>query len=507
VGLNMKHLKILNSTLDGIIVANRNGKIEFANNSVTRMLGYTESELFGQPIEMMIPKTFRHAHVAHRNGYMTKPATRMMNQNRRFSAVKKDGSEFPVSIGLNPTEIEGEVFIVASIQDLTQIEEESIKLEQSQKLEALGEMVSGIAHNFNNVIAGISGQAYLLKHKEQLSGKGVARIESIESLCMQAADIIKQLLVYAHAHDDEYHDFDLGETVSEIVNIAAITTPREISISHDVENQSLLVFGMRAQIQQTLLNLINNSVHAIGDNSGSVSVSAKQCTGVKCSIKQCDLNKNEKPSFVCLQVQDTGAGISQKHINRIFDPFFTTKALGQGTGLGLSTSYGFIKKHGGHISVSSELGKGTLFRIYLPMAKTESVGVFPPSIITPAITGKNAVVLIIDDDQAIRGMLAEILTGFEYTTLIAEDGESGVALFRQHQSTINLVISDVAMPRLNGREVMAEIRDIKDDIPFLFITDYQDSSIVDAAHDEKTKTIMKPFDFVKLSHQIQELIQ
>jgi len=502
----VKYLSILNSTLDGLIVIDRNGIIKFCNNAAYSMLGYSNKELEGLSVEVLLPKAFRHAHAAMRAGYMDMPRKRMMNPNQRFTALRKDNTEFPVAISLNPTEIDGESYVCASIQDVTQVEEEAIRLEKSQKLEALGEMVSGIAHNFNNVLAGISGNSYLLSRNDALSEKDAKRVKSISSLCNQAATIIKQLLIYSRNDNMEMESFQLGEAIYDIVQIAKITAPEKISIQLSEEINDLSVFGNKNQIEQTLLNIINNAVQAIGKSEGSINISTLNCEGDGCKLKQCSLNRKDAGAFICIRVRDTGKGISAENINRVFDPFFSTKPLGQGTGLGLSTSYGIIKKHGGEISVSSIEGKGAMFQMFLPASGKENAVKSVQTLVAPAVSSNDTFILVVDDDSSVRDVLSEVLHGFGYSILTASDGEAGVKLFKEQKDKIELVICDVSMPKLDGQEVMERIRRIKSKVPIMFITGYQDSSVDEEVLGDKTQVMLKPFDYVELSHKVKNML-
>ncbi len=492
--------------MDGVIISNRDGIIAFASQMACNMLGYADKELKGKPVEMLMSEAFRHAHIIQRADYMENPHQRSMNQGKRFMILRKDGTQFPAAISLNPIELDGEAQVCVSFQDLSQQEAEAIQREQSQKLEALGEMVSGIAHNFNNVIAGIAGQAYLLGKHEQLSEKGMIRVESVNALCNQAADIIKQLMTYARHQSDEYSDFSIADIMRDVVTIAKVTAPEKIVIHTDVEKSDARMHGSANQIQQTMLNLINNAIHAIGDAEGVIKITAKLCAGDDCSFKPCLVNRSDSASVLCVQVCDNGKGISKQHQHRIFDPFFTTKPKGQGTGLGLSTSYGIIKKHGGDISVSSKKGEGSTFQFNLPVVagarKTEK----STEALIPAITNQAASILIIDDEPSICNILADILEGFGYTTFTAIDGQQGIEMFTLHQQSIDLVISDVAMPRLDGHELLAKIRAIAPNMPFLFITGYEGNLMDAFVGDDRTNVLLKPFDFAMLSHEVHRLV-
>ncbi|MDX8397448.1 MAG: ATP-binding protein [Mariprofundaceae bacterium] len=496
-------MSVLNSTIDGIIIMRKNGKIAFSNDAADKMFGYISGELIDCPIEVLIPASMKLSHIAQREAYAKQPSRRLMNQGKRFTGLRKDGSEFPMAISLNPTLIDGEACISASVQDLTQLELEAERREKSQKLEALGEMVSGIAHNFNNVIAGIKGQSYLLHRQEDLSKKGAQRVGMIDDLCDQAADIIKQLLIYARHQDDNFQSFELIEAISDMVKMAKVSLPENIVFSYQAPKSPLFVHGMKTQIQQTILNLINNAVYAIGDIEGKVCISVMVCCGDTCTLSQCD--ERNKDANVCIRVQDSGKGIAVENVERVFDPFFTTKPHGEGTGLGLSTSYGIVKKHGGEISVSSKKNQGSLFQIYLPLAQQYSVP-DAVSVLSPVLAANAALILVVDDEKSIVNLLTEILTGLGYKVLSAYNGEEGVQLFTEHQHDIDLVMSDIAMPKLDGVGMLHKITAIKPDMAFLFMTGYQDKSVGKELCNQY-ELMLKPFDFVKMSHVIRNILR
>lgn len=301
--------------------------------------------------------------------------------------------------------------------------------------------------------------------------------------------------------------YELGKITREIVNIAKITAPEKIDIQFQESISDLLVYGMETQIQQTLLNLINNAIQAIGDAEGSINISTGSCSGHKCDLKQCSLNRNDADAFICIKVRDTGKGISKNDLHRIFDPFFSTKPQGQGTGLGLSTSYGIIKKHGGEISAGNINGSGAIFQFFLPTSKGQEKLATQTAIMTPVTASKEGTfVLIMDDEASISSTLAEILKEFGYSTFTALDGKEGVELFKQHQDKIKLVISDIAMPKLNGTEAMVAIRAINPEMPFLFMTGHQGNSVDTPVQYDKTQMILKPFNISDLSHKVKNLL-
>jgi len=499
----MKYLNILNATLDGIVVSDLRGNIQFTNHAADAMLGYETKELLGHPIEILMRKDQHAHHTQVRNHFFKAPKVRMMNQNKPFKVLCKNGDEFSASISLNPLTIEGEKYVIASIQDLSPIEDEKRIHEQTQKLAALGEMVGGIAHNFNNVLAGISGQAYLIDAREPLTKRGKERIESVQSLCLQAADIIRQLLLYTKQNSEHYEKFNLTQTLTETCSIAKISLPDHITLKANICSSPQMMMGKKSQIAQVILNMVNNAVQAIGNKEGLISVTSLGCIGDKCQIEQCKL-RQKSSKYTCIRIQDTGEGIAKKNLQRIFDPFFTTKSTSEGTGLGLSTSFSIVEQHAGELSVSSHVGQGTIFQLFLPLEEANEVPREAMKL-SPVHAKEKKSLLIVDDNQSILYNLQECFIDLGYEVFTAKDGEEGVSVFFEHASSINLIISDLSMPKLSGAEMQTVIRE-KSDVPFLFVTGYQ--SLGDGLGlPENDAVVIKPFDFIALSQQVADLVE
>jgi len=347
-----------------IILTREDGSIIFVNAPANEMLGYSGEELMGLSVEQLMPEGKRHGHIKQRHRYMTQPNTRMMNPDKGFELLRKDGSLFLASIGLAPINIDGEKLISVAIQDITKINEQAHRQAHQKRLEQMGEMSMAIAHNLNNLITGIKGQAYLLQKKLN-SDRKLKRVRTISDLCDQSADMVKDILTYGQAHSEKKVVFDLSLSIDKAVEAISGSLADHISLESDNRDAPIHIFGQYSKFTQTLHRMIDNATYAIGKNDGKITVSSHICSP-ECK-SQCDFKRVKPEKSVCIEIADTGCGISDDHIEKIFSPFFTTKPVGEGTGLGLSTSLECIQNHDGEISVFSKIGEGTTFRVHLPV--------------------------------------------------------------------------------------------------------------------------------------------
>ncbi len=278
----MKLINILDTTLDSILLINSKGCIHFANQAAHQLFAYAEGELIGQHIEQLIPATAHAVHAQHFKSYLEKPEKRIMNHGKRFKAVRKDQTDFSISISLNPCHIDGELYINLLVQDMSELEAVKLKQENAQRLEAIGEMVAGIAHNFNNLLACIKGQAYLLGHSPNLEAPEHKRIQSIDQLCDQSAQIVKDLMNYARSREEKQYDFNLSEALLETISLMQASLPARIKLKQQI-CPNLMIHGSRAQLQQVFINIINNASDAIADANGSIQIIAKSCASETCA--------------------------------------------------------------------------------------------------------------------------------------------------------------------------------------------------------------------------------
>ncbi|HED09455.1 MAG TPA: response regulator [Caldithrix abyssi] len=346
---------------------------------------------------------------------------------------------------------EGYLFL---FKEMSAFKEMQVRLVQAQKMESIGLLASGIAHEFNNILSGIMPNAELIKMTTKEKAN-LARADMIHKASFRAANIVKQLLSFARIHEmDETEALVLNEAVSETLGILDKLFGKEIHLENRIPVDLPAIEANATQLQQVIMNLAINARDAL-EGSGRIIFSAEV-------FKNISKDQTLKPGdYIVLKVMDNGHGMTREVMEKIFDPFFTTKEPGKGTGLGLSTVYGIVKSLNGDIRVESEPDKGTRFNVYLPVSHSRLAKQESPDEVTES-TSRN--VMIIDDDLVVREMAGDLLDFLGHTVVKAETGEEGIELFRTHPSRFDLIIIDLIMPKMNGVTTMERIRAIDEKI-------------------------------------------
>jgi two-component system cell cycle sensor histidine kinase/response regulator CckA len=368
---------------------------------------------------------------------------------------------------------EGTIIGVASIgTDVTEHRKVEEQLRHAQKMEAIGTLAGGVAHDFNNILSAIVGYASLLQMKMPPDSPLLSSVEHILNASEKAAGLTQSLLAFSRKHFVDLRPLDLNETIKRFHGILSRLISEEIIIVLNLSMERLVINADKGQIEQVLMNLVTNARDAMPDggklvietSSVGISEDDKIIKGVKIS-----------GNYAVLSVSDTGTGIDDKTLEHIFDPFFTTKEVGKGTGLGLSIIYGIVEKHSGYIKVSSRPEHGTEIKIYIPLTSAEIKHAERSILrIKPAV---QATILIVEDDDFVREILQMLLQEFGYKLLTANSGEQGLKIFCENKNFIDLVISDVVMPHGTGGEIHKEIIKLKPNMKFLFMSGYTNDVI------------------------------
>ena len=343
------------------------------------------------------------------------------------------------------------------------------QLRQSQKLEAIGQLTTGIAHNFNNLLMVIAGSVELARNIPKESAQ---HLENAVEAADKAAGMIRQLMLFSRNVGVARNPLDLRPIVDDIVRMCRDTFDRKISIVAEMSDDVPNVSGDSGQIEQMIFNLFINArdaVEAVSDRPPAITL---HLNDVKIGLEDCAGHVDMRPGhFVRIAVSDNGVGMDEETTRRIFEPFFTTKEFARGTGLGLSTVYGIVKQHSGGIEVASKPGVGTTFEVYLPVA--ENVTAAEPEAIGEPMRGGSETILVIDDEEMVRTTLVSMLEAHGYTVLVGTDGKNGLSVFRAEQSRIEVVVLDLIMPGMSGYEVLVELRNMECDAKIIICTGVQ----------------------------------
>lgn len=404
------------------------------------------------------------------------------------------------------------VELCGSIRDVTQIGrlEESMrilekKFQDGQKMAGLGLLASGIAHDFNNLMTVILGNAELALMERGGSDDGV--LDEIKRTTLRASELANQMLVYTGKTALSVGDIDLNAVVKEMGSLLDVSISKKVSIQYSLTDHIPMIRGDVSQIRQVVMNLITNASEAIGDQPGVIAI----------SIHSVDLKDGELESsfpgsalpggrYVRLEVSDTGAGMSRETMSKIFDPLFTTKVTGRG--LGLAALLNAVERHNGAVTVSSDPGKGTVFRIFFPAEDADASGNAELQQRPKEDWRGWGTALVADDEDAVRDIVQALLERLGFRVLAASDGFETVETFTQHAEEITLLVMDINMPRLNGIEATQRIRHINPNLPVLFISGYARDQVMERFGQQMhTAFVKKPFQSGEFADGVRTIME
>jgi nitrogen-specific signal transduction histidine kinase/CheY-like chemotaxis protein len=383
--------------------------------------------------------------------------------------------------------------------DVTEKTKLEAQLFRTQRMESIGTLAGGIAHDLNNVLSPIMMGVQLLEMKESDETKK-RMLKTISTSAKRGADMVKQVLTFARGQDGERVVLQLKHVIREMEKMANETFPKSVRVSSHTASDLQPIKADATQLHQVLLNLCVNARDAMPDG-GSIHIEAKNIVLTEEWVGR--LMKAAPGPYVSLRVTDSGTGIPPEIMDRIFEPFFTTKEIGKGTGLGLATTIGIIKSHQAFLEVTSQMGKGTTFTILFPPAEPGSAG--RAEEVKPGdLKGQGDLILVVDDEELIRTTIQAGLAEHNYRVLLAENGERAVTLFQQHSREISVVVADRMMPVMDGLKAIAAIRKIRPDTRFILISGLvqEDDQSMGLG---KNEVLRKPFTTEKLLMTIRNL--
>jgi PAS domain S-box-containing protein len=447
-GTEARFRDVVESVPNGILIVNGRGAIEMVNAQTEYIFGYTRAELIGQPVEMLLPQRIRAAHPALRDRFFTEPRARLMGVGRDLQGCRKDGSEFPLEVGLSPIETDSGMMVLASIVDIADRRRTEEQLRQSQKMEAIGNLTGGMAHDFNNLLGIVILNLDLARGMVEAEGELSETIKEAHDAAWRGADLTRRLLAFARRQPLRPARIDVSALVADTVRLLRRLLGEDIEVTADLAEDVWPVTADPAQLESALANLANNARDAM-PRGGRLIVTTANCRlDDDYAASHDDVTVGD---YVMIEVTDTGTGMSPEIRAQIFEPFFTTKEAGKGTGLGLSMVFGFMRQSGGHINVYSEPGAGTTFRLYLPRSAVEGP-VVETAASAPSAMGAGETVLVVEDNASVRRAVLRQLRQLGYVVVECERAVAALAVL-QHQP-VDLLFTDIVMPGgLDGVEL------------------------------------------------------
>ncbi|MBC9880007.1 PAS domain S-box protein [Bradyrhizobium sp. INPA01-394B] len=512
------------------VLVGTDGRIHLVNAQTEALFGWSRQELLGEAVEMLVPERFRSGHPHHRSAFLQQPVSRPMGAGRDLYGLRKDGSEFPIEIGLNPIETDEGLFILSAIIDISdrkQIEERLERLveartaelqdqieqrrraedtlRQSQKMDAIGKLTGGVAHDFNNMLAIVIGSLDIaLRRLATEPEKATACIENAQEGARRAAILTARLLAFSRQQPLEPESVDANKLVGGMSEMLRRTIGEDLRVEAVLAGGLWRTYADASQLENALLNLCVNARDAMPDGGRLTIETSNTHLDEAYAGQHAEVTAGQ---YVLIAVTDTGTGMPPEVIERAFDPFYTTKGAGRGTGLGLSQVYGFVKQSGGHVKIYSEPGQGTTVKIYLPRFMGQASSSPVRGSTEPRPAGMvNEIILVVEDEAGVRHMSVDALRELGYTVIQAENAAQALQLL-DLQPSVSLLFTDIVMPDMNGRRLADEALERRPDLKILFTTGYTRNAVIhNGTLDPGVAFLPKPFSLDALARKVRQVL-
>jgi PAS domain S-box-containing protein len=494
---------LLESASQAILAVDGMGSLVLANPKAEEIFGYSRVELLSSPMELLLPLAQREAHAHQRGEFFRHPRARPMGIGMDLMARRKDGSEFPVEVSLSYVKSEGQVFAIAFVNDISQRKHLEEQLLQPQKMDAVGRLAGGVAHDFNNMLTVIAGYNRMIL--DELSPVDPLRecAEEIVRAAERATALTGQLLALSRRQVIQPRIMNANAVVAQTEKMLRRLIGEDIELLLRLDPEISHIKADPSHIEQAIVNLVVNARDAM-PRGGRITI---ETANVILDETYARSHVGVRPGpFVMLAVSDTGCGMDAASRRRIFEPFFTTKDRSKGTGLGLATVYGTVKQVGGDIWVYSEPGRGTTLKMYFP-AFAETSG-------TPAVTKPEpptevgtGTILLVEDEKAVRDLTVRMLQRLGYNVLVAASGSEAIEIAGSYPDPISILLTDVVMPNMSGRQVADQLLSARPGLKVLYLSGYTDTTVIHHGVPETGVDFLpKPFSRDVLAKKMREIL-
>jgi len=494
--------ELLDSMLESVITIDQHGIIQTFNRAAEKLFGYTAQEVIGQNIILLMPSPHADEHQMYLQSYISGGVDKIIGKVREVEGKRKNNEAFPMKLSVTelPASEDGTRRFIGSCQDVGVARQQEEQLRQSQKMDALGKLTGGISHDYNNLLAIIQGYAELLKLGVEDNPKLSSYAQEIEHAAQRGAKLTGKLLGFSQIKAPRATVVNINKLLTDQRFMLEKTLSASIQLSLDLAETLWPVKIDPGDFEDCIINMSINAMHAM-DKAGKLTLKTRNVTLDTSSAQLLNLKAGK---YVALSIIDTGVGMDENTQKKAFDPFFTTKGE-FGTGLGLSQVYGFIKQTNGSIQIDSELGKGCCFTLYFPKSdqSLSEIESETPEVIIDAKLEKR--ILVVDDEPALVELVKDTLTNHGYQIFTAYDAEQALDILKQEH--IDLLITDVIMPNIDGYELARRVQNLYPHIKIQIVTGFTDDINVDEINQSlHLNRLEKPYSSATLLIKIQALL-